>query len=211
VPHIEPKNEQPLCAALISLISARRGEAITNAEPLDTVVRTHPAVEWLFETPTARFALEHTRIESFPNQITRSKQFAQLLQPLETELAGQLPGAFFLIVDVGAAKVPINQHVPVRKALGTWILTHATELDAEEDTGPSVNCELSGRPSGVPFDVTLHRDASYDSRLFIMQRLHGDLDVLRHERVREALCRKCPKLLEQQATGRVSVLILRVR
>lgn len=204
----EPKNEQALCKAVIHLIGERRGESITKTESVDTVIRTRPAVEWRFETPTVRFALEHTRIESFPNQIVKGKQFAQLLEPLETDLAGRLPGAFFLIADVGAATAPIAQHVQIRNALTTWIMAHADSLDAEEDAGPSGNCDLTAGPPGVPFEVTLHRDASYGSELFIMQRLQSDVRTLRRDRIREALNRKCPKLLEEQVTGRMSVLIL---
>ncbi len=118
----EPKNEQALCKAVIHLIGERRGEPITKIEPVDTKERTRPAVEWRFETPTARFALEHTRIESFPNQIVKGKQFAQLLEPLETDLAGRLPGTFFLIADVGAAAAPSAKHEQIRKDLAAWIM-----------------------------------------------------------------------------------------
>src|SRR5262249_6801206 len=97
----EPKNEQRICTAVMNLVAHRRGEGILSAEPVDPVVRDRPAVEWVFDTPTARFAIEHTRLESFSNQIREGKLFAQLLAPLEAELAGKLPGVFFLIVDVG--------------------------------------------------------------------------------------------------------------
>ena len=204
----EPKNEQALCRAVICLIAERRGEAITKAGQVDTIVRTRPAVEWHFETPTARFALEHTRIESFPKQVSAGKQFASLLQPLETDLTGRLPGAFFLIVDVGAAKAPIAQHVQIRKDLAAWIMAHAHALEAEENVGPSGNCDLTARPPNVPFDVTLHRDADYGSGLFIVQRPQADISALRRDRIREALNRKCPKLLEEHEAGRTSVLIL---
>lgn len=204
----EPKNEQALCKAVIHLIGERRGEPITNAESVDTVVRTRPAVEWRFETPTARFALEHTRIESFPKQIVKGKQFARLLGPLEADLAGRLPGTFFLIADVGAATAPAAQHVQIRTAVAAWIMAHASTLDAEEDAGPTGNCDLTARPADVPFDVTLLREASDGSELFIAQRRPDDLLHLRRDRIREALNRKCPKLLEEQATGRMSILIL---
>ncbi len=204
----EPENEQRVCRAVMCLITDRRGERIVKAEPVDTIVRDRPAVEWVFDTPTARFAIEHTRIESFPKQIGEGKRFAQLLGPLETELAGKLPGAFFLIVDVGTAKAPSAQHAELRKALSEWILAKGAALDPEEQTGPHGNCKITESPPGVPFEVTLHRDSNYDSRLFIIQNLTGDLESLRRDRIREALSRKCPKLLEAQKEGRVSVLIL---
>ncbi len=204
----EPKNEQRLCGAVIRLLAERTGEPIIKAEPVDTVVRNRPAVEWIYETPSYRFAVEHTRIESFPNQIADGKQFSQLLGPLETELAGQLPGAFFLVVDVGAAWAPSAIHAGVRKALAKWILANAGELDPEEKTGPSGKCDITATPPGVPFKVTLHRDCDYESRLFIIQGLLGDLQNLRRERIAEALARKCPKLQAARNDGCVSVLIL---
>ncbi len=117
----EPKNEQALCKAVMHLIGERRSETITKAERVDIFERTHPAVEWRFETPTARFALEHTRIESFPNQIGKGKKFAQLLEPLEIDLAGRLPRTFYLIAEVEAVTAPIAKHVQIRKALDVWI------------------------------------------------------------------------------------------
>ncbi|MGH7354596.1 MAG: hypothetical protein ACRELS_08500 [Candidatus Rokuibacteriota bacterium] len=190
----EPKNEQRICKAVMSLLAHRRGERIISAQPVDAVVRDRAAVEWVFDTPTAKFAVEHTRIEIFSNQIGEGKLFAQLLAPLESELAGKLPGAFFLIVDVGAAKAPSTEHAEIRRILAEWILAKGTELEPEEQSGPDGKCDITERPTGVPFEVTLHRDADYDSRLFIIQNLVEDLQSLQRDRIRTALARKCPKL-----------------
>ena len=204
----EPKNEQLICRAVMTLVAQRRGEQLISAQPVDAVVRERPAVEWVFETPTAKFALEHTRIESFSNQIGEGKLFAQLLAPLEAELAGRLPGAFFLIVDVGAAKAPSTQHAEIRKLLGEWVLAKGAGLESEEQSGPDRKWDITEKPAGVPFEVTLHRDADYDSRLFIMQNLSGNSESLQRDRIRTALARKCPKLLQSTKDGRVSILVL---
>ena len=190
------------------LIAHRRSEHIISAQPVDTVVRDRPAVEWVFDTPTAQFAVEHTRIESFSNQIGEGKLFVQLLAPLETELAGKLPGAFFLIVDVGAAKALSTEHPEIRRLLAEWILAKSAGLEPEEQSDPDGKCDITEKPIGVPFEVTLHRDADYDSRLFIIQNLAGDRDSLQRDRIRTALARKCPKLLQASKGGRVSILIL---
>lgn len=204
----EPKNEQKICKAVMNLVAHRRGETIASEQPVDAVVRDKPAVEWFFETRSAKFAVEHTRIESFSNQIEEGKLFAKLLGPLEAELKGKVPGAFFLIVDVGAAKAPSAQHDEIRRGLADWIRAKGAGLDAEEQSGPDGNCDLTDTPPGVPFQVTLHRDADYDSRLFIMQSLSGDRESLQRDRIRTALARKCPKLLEASNNGRDSILIL---
>ena len=81
-------------------------------------------------------------------------------------------------------------------------------MDPEEQTGLDGNCDITETPLGVPFEVTLHRDSDYDSRLFIMQNPPGDRKCLQRDRIREALTRKCPKLLDAQREGRISVLVL---
>jgi hypothetical protein len=204
----EPNNEQRLCNVVIQALVERIGESIIKAEPQDTVVRDRPAVEWIYETTSTKFAVEHTRIESLPKQIEEGRLFAQLFEPLQSELAGRLPGAFFLIVDVGAARIPAKQHSEVRRALAEWILENGGALDAEETTGPSGNCDITSTPPGVPFKVTLHRDCDYESRLFAMQNLQDGWKCLRSKRIAETLARKCPKLQEARKEGCVSVLIL---
>lgn len=204
----EPKNEQRICNAVMKLIAHRHDECIVEAEPVDTVVRDRPAVEYVFATPTNKFAIEHTRIESFSDQIAERKLFSEFLGPLETELAGKLPGVFFLFVDVGAGKAPRMEYANIRKCLADWILATAARLEPEEQTGPGGKCDISEKPIGVPFEVTLHRDADYHSRLFIMQNLSGDRKGLQRDRIRTALARKCPKLLQASKGGRVSILVL---
>jgi hypothetical protein len=172
------------------------------------VVRDRPAVEAIYCTPTTRFALEHTRIESFANQIAEGKRFAELLGPLEADLQGQLPGVFFLIAEVGTARVRAAEHGAVRDALVRWIIQNAAGLDPEERAGPRGNCEVSATPPGVPFQVTLHRDCDYDSELFVMQALSGPLNDLRRDAIGRSLGRKCPKLQAARESGCVSVLIL---
>src|SRR5258706_2380927 len=113
----EPKNEELICKAVMRMMARRRGEAIIGAEPVDAVVRDKPAVEWVFDTKSAKFAIEHTRIESFPEQIAEGKLFGQLLGPLEIELAGRVPGEFWLVADVCAAKAPSTEHGRIRSLL----------------------------------------------------------------------------------------------
>ena len=204
----EPKNERAISGAVARCLAERRFERIVKIEEVDAVVRDRPAAERIYHTPTTRFAVEHTRIESFPNQIAEGKRFAQLLEPLEAELNGKLPGAYFFIVDVGAARARPADQEQVRAALAAWILAHAGALDPEERTGPTGNCDISTTPAGVPFQVTLHRDCDYGSQLFVMQGLHGNRQQERRDSVRRSLANKCPKLHAARGAGCESVLVL---
>jgi len=203
----EPKNEDRLCEAVMRLVVADRNEAIVKVERVDAVVRDRPAVEAIYHTPTARFAVEHTRIESFPNQIAEGKVFVRLLGPLEQELEGRLPGWFDLIVDVGAARSPADQHAAIRRALSQWIVAQAPALEPEERVGRAGRCDITATPPGVPFAVTLHRDCDYESELHIAQCVVGDLQAMRRERIGQALDRKCPKLAAMREKGCAIVLI----
>lgn len=196
----EPKNEQAICRGLMVLIGERRGEPVTPTDQPDVNERNKPAVEWRFETPTARFAVEHTRIESFQNQIVAGKQFAQMLEPLEQELADRLPGFYFLSVRVGEAKAPVSEHAAIRAVITDWILAHCEALKEEEG--------VIGTPDGVPFELALSRDLGGGSGLLIFQGLGDNVAELRLDRIRQALDRKCPKLYAEQQAGRVSVLAL---
>jgi hypothetical protein len=196
----EPKNEQAICRGLMRLIGERRGESVTPTDQPDVNERNKAAVEWHFETATAQFAIEHTRIESFQNQIADGKQFALMLEPLERELEGGLPGFYFLTVGVGEAKAPVSRHAAIRAAIAGWILTHCETLKENEG--------IRGTPEGVPFEVALSRDVGHGSGLLIFQGLNNNIAELRRDRIREALSRKCPKLHVEHQAGRVSVLAL---
>lgn len=204
----EPNNEQELCGAVAALLAQRRDESVLKAEAVDAIVRDRPAVETIYHTKSTRFAVEHTRVESFPNHIGLGKRFAQLLGSLESQLAGKLPGVFFLIVGVGQARVRSADQPTVRASLTAWILEKAATLEPAERVGPHGTCEVTATPDGVPFEVTLHRDCDYDSGLFIIQSLTGDRQQLRREAIARSLNNKCPKLKVARDDGCTSVLIL---
>ena len=80
----EPRNEERVCKAAKRLIEERDGGPLVDTECPDKTEHRKQAVELLFESPTKRYAIEHTRIESFPQQIADGKAFSCLLEPLET-------------------------------------------------------------------------------------------------------------------------------
>ena len=87
----EPKNEAAILRGR-GQFSRKTERAVPSsiAQP-DVIDRQHEAVELVVGSSTARFAIEHTRIESFPDQIADGKAFQQLMEPLETGLRGRFP------------------------------------------------------------------------------------------------------------------------
>ena len=124
----EPRNEERVCKAAKRLIEERDGGPLVDTECPDKTEHRKQAVELLFESPTKRYAIEHTRIESFPQQIADGKAFSCLLEPLETDLAGELPGIYTLVVAVGATNgIPVSDHERIRTLVKQWILANASK------------------------------------------------------------------------------------
>ena len=69
----EPRNEERVCKAAKRLIEERDGGPLVDTECPDKTEHRKQAVDLLFESPTKRYAIEHTRIESFPQQIADGK------------------------------------------------------------------------------------------------------------------------------------------
>jgi hypothetical protein len=91
--------------------------------------------------------------KAFRIKIVDGKQIALMLEPLERELDGRLPGRYFLTVGVGEAKAPVSRHAAIRAAITDWILSHCRTL--KEDEG------IKGAPEGVPFEVVWSRDVGH--------------------------------------------------
>jgi hypothetical protein len=211
----EPKNERQACAGALRVLEVRRNEQIGIVSEPDRNERQHEAVEIVAASARVRFVLEHTRIESFPEQILDGKQFTDLLSVLETSLPSHLPpGTFEVLIHPRAAgTVPRNQQTVVRDAIARWVLQTAPTLklgpddDSRDDDDP---WSVTEAPPDVPFEVTLQRTPPEDKTLLYIARFSpADGDDARRQRIRTALDRKCPKLFQaKMAEDALSVLIL---
>jgi len=112
-PAAEPKNEEAICAAVLRFINDRRQETFEVASRPDQEDRLRQSVEMVIVSPSgARAVVEHTRIESYPEQIADGKVFAFLLEPLEHALPSFLPeGKYNLTIECGVARkvTPVDE------------------------------------------------------------------------------------------------------
>jgi len=115
---MKKKHEKRVCEAVISIIEKRKNVLVDKIEYPDEQERNEQAVDMLLKWSSGEIALEHTRIESYPQQIEDWSQIRKLLRPLEAMLAGKLPdpGHYELSVDVGATKGAKHTKV-IQKAL----------------------------------------------------------------------------------------------
>jgi hypothetical protein len=205
----EPNNEEEVCQFVIKQLEKRTGQALSVIERPDQVERRAQAVEMVCASASGEtFAIEHTRIESFPQQIADGKSFEDLLGPIELGFAGHAPGRFSLTVRVGATtQVRQNERHTVRMNLITWIVAKIVEWDKSAvDVDEPVR--VSETPPGVPFEVSLARWHRSGNQLLISRFVPDDLEEQRAARVSVALRRKTAKLAAERARGRTSVLAL---
>jgi hypothetical protein len=174
----ERKNEEAVCALVKRFIQRQRNETLIIDKRPDKTDRSRQAVEFVWASSTARFVVEHTRIESFTGQIKDGQRFRALLEPLESELTGRLPeGKYDLIVDVGASGgVNRTNSEKVRTEVREWVINTAPTLAQHPDRAHrDVKWSTTATPPGVPFPLTLQRWHRYgsmqpgESRLLVMR------------------------------------------
>lgn len=168
------------------------------------------------------YAIEHTQIESFPNQIELGHEFVKFIPDIESELAGQLPspGTYVLTLPT-SVRVKAKDAAAVKVALVKWIKEKTAEFHERVPERRSRSHSPRGdgqwvkeQPNGVPFEVYLKRelhwssDGRHDGRLMISRFAPRELETLRPERMTTALNKKCPKLSKCKQAGARTVLIL---
>jgi len=206
---MQEKHEDKVCNTIIHFISKRKNLIIHKiCYPDKEKKENTPTVDRIIKCAAVEIVLEHTLIESYPEQITDRKRVAKLLGPLRTEVAGQLPkpGHYELSIDVGAVTGAKNAE-RIQKALIKWIKKKGPLLYIGSPNVAPAHY-IREKPDGVPFQVTLYRWPRRDGEFWISVNAPEDLEKHRRERIRKALEDKCPKLCKARGDKRISILLL---
>ena len=183
--------QDAVCTFARKILAARTGEAITVTARPDIINRRTRAVEELWESASRRYAIEHTRLESYTGQLGNAAKIERLIGPVRDFLRGRLPGSHVLAVRCSETQVA---------EIIKLVLQAAPALsDGETITLPS---------SKLPFAVQLHRRGGAGSHVAVHCLIEGDAEDLRLHRMRRALSDKCPKLAAAAVDGFASVLVL---
>ncbi len=204
-------HEEAICLSVLSLWNRRSGQSVTILERPEKKERNSEAVDFLVGKEHPQMAVEHTRIESYANQIEDGHLFVGLLQPLELKLKDTLPrpGSYQLTIWCGTAAWSRGKKKDnIRRAIEEWVRVTAPTLKMNK---PPHHYKTE-RLEGVPFDVTLSKfEAMSEVRngeLLISMFSPKDLEEQRATRVDRALGDKCPKLLKAKVGDMQSMLIL---
>lgn len=190
--------QDAVCAFAREILAARTGETIEVTDRPDVVHRSTAAVEELWASPSRRYAVEHTRLESFDGQIGNEARLSRLRVPVQNMLAGRLPGTYVLAVRSDETKGGRYAEV------GRELVRLTVETAPQMEDGQTVVL----RSDRVPFSVRLYRRHGNGSRVFLRCIVAGEGDALRLERARRTFEAKCPKLAAWSGDDLVSVLVL---
>jgi hypothetical protein len=189
-----------VCAFVREIIEARTGELVRVTDRPEVDLRSGEVVEQRWESASLRYAIEHTRVESYDGQIGNEARLSRLIVPVRAMLAGRLPGTYVLAVLLRETNQARIKYADAHEEIVRLTLDAAPILKNDETVVlPSKR---------LPFSVRLHRRHGNGSQAFVHCLIDGDGEALRLERMRRALADKCPKLKEWCADGRTSILVL---
>ena len=217
------KNEGKACDAVVKLLEERLGEARTDVRRPE-MNRVGPPVDLRLRLGHQEYALEHTEIEAFQGRIRTDESLKQLITPIREALSGTLPGPAEYVM-----YVPRDTSLRVRKSalreviedLKRWTRAsadtlyerHAHELPEQWQSGPMLG-PIKGAPPSFGKEILLWIAASRseaDGGTLLVgrwDREDEDPETERRTRLRQALAKKCPKLLECKREGTRTVLVL---
>jgi len=220
-------NEGKACDAVLTLLEELTGTVRSRIRHPEKE-RIGPPVELRVNLGQQNYAMEHTLIQSFPEQIKYGVRFHKLIKPVLDVLSGTLPGSaiYYLVcpLDAGLDLKPkeLNQ---AHDALVYWIRETAQRLNEKSQqrsenwlAGRRVQDSETDTPAGLQFEVTLTRrsfrnpdtpaDKERAGRLYPSRVAPEDLDQSRMDQMRTSLKRKLPKLWKCKLEGARTVLIL---
>ncbi|MBI3714853.1 MAG: hypothetical protein HY255_02535, partial [Betaproteobacteria bacterium] len=202
-------NEGKCCDAVIRILEEREGGDRTAISYPEHEQHSAP-VEIVCTIGKTRYALEHTKLQSYPDQLQDGVHFCNALEVLEGKLSGRLPhiGWFMLIIPTGVFDgLSYDDAIHIRNNLESWIIRVAPTMTLSA-RGFAVLKDVVG---GVPFDVRLQAmQCSQEllGNLRIARSAPPNIDDLRLDEIGKTLAKKLPKLKIWSEQGVQTVLVL---
>ncbi len=143
------------------------------------------------------FAIEHTSIDTIPNQRRDAAWFLQAVGSLEEEFFGKLPFRLMVILPYEGIQTGQDWSL-IRAALRSWIQDEAFDL--------LEGSHIIRDVPGVPFKFQVQKRASRQPRLLFARTAPEDESL--YKRLRKQLGRKAEKLLPYKKQGRTTILLI---
>lgn len=202
-------NQGKCCDAVLRILE-ERGSA-TRSAPTFPEKEHHPApVELVCMIGPTRYALEHTKIEAYPEQMQDGIHFTDALAHLETSLTDALPkhAWYMLVIPTSSFKdITTKEADSIGEKVSEWVVRTAQRLKPSNRQMEL----LSENIDGVPFRLTLQATIGIPDlygKLSIARSAPADLEALRTSKIEQMLAKKLPKLQAWANDNAHAVLIL---
>ncbi len=220
---IVPKNEGKVCDAVVRTLEKRTRETRADVQSPDKE-GAKPPVDLRLRLGAQNYAIEHTRIESFKNQITAVAAAKRIIGYVREHIPDPFPSPAYYEL-----QFPIEVSVPKGRRKGDRALCNLVKWIREQETilrerstcrilpirNPhTANDSIQGVPPGFdcefellhwPFASLIRRKPGMLSFQFISP---NDPESLRTNSLRRSFFKKCPKLQECKAEHARTVLVI---
>ncbi len=143
------------------------------------------------------FAIEHTSIDTLPNQRRNNDWFMQVIGDLEQEFSSQLPFHLYITLEYNA--ITTNQDwKTIHQALKIWIIGDALRLEEGH--------HVLGNVPSVPFELHVDKKTDLPPSLFFARVPFQDNTLA--NRIKMQCDRKAQKLAKYQELGKTTVLLI---
>ncbi|MFC1718044.1 hypothetical protein ACFL6S_30565 [Candidatus Poribacteria bacterium] len=179
------------------------GQSYRILDRPDHQVRNRKACDMIAELGNCKLAIEHTTVQSMPNQ--RDRSFRNFFDPLEQELSGRMPkpGRFALYVypDV-TANLSKRAREEVRNRIRDWCIEQTDKLGLDPPKNYS-----EAQPVGIPFGLLLCREP-LNGGFRVKQIAPKDLEARRIEVLYRSLKKRGQKVAGYRLQGYRTILLL---
>ena len=225
-----PNNEGMACDAVLKHLEKWTGETHTEIRHPETD-GIGPSVELRLQLGNQNYAVEHTRVEAFDNQIKAGISIREIDKYTKEQFTDPLPGPAYYEL-----QVPMDVCLPEKRkdreralsTLSKWIQESADRMQGRNTDLYTVpirsevwheDC-VTGTPLGNSYEINLRRSALWPPAFHTAGREPGtivlwynypDEDERNHrhfKRLQRAFDKKCPKLQRCKVEGAGTVLIL---
>ena len=205
------KHEREICDLVIGLRFKHDDETIENSlYPEDEVPPPPNAIDAVYKTNQNKYVVEHTTIESYPNQITEDHKVTQLLE-IERSLASRISekGCYHIMFDTETLK-DHKISVELLEMLSNWAADKASTLEiGTPRTAPRHMVKETLQIKGRSIEVTLYRWPSTSVRVLVVRASPKDQASRLLSTMLVALRKKLEKLAKwKNDCNAYSVLIL---
>ena len=218
-----PDHEGQACDAVVRFIEKRTGEIRTHIRRPE-IDGVGPPVELRLKLGTQKYAIEHTQIESFENQIKMEVLIKEILDYFKENISLPFPSlAYYQLqypIDVSLPDGKVKRNRALNN-LVKWVCTKEKVLRERNRGRPmlpygpySADHSVRGMPDGFncTFDLLHWPDAACirqkPGSLWLRSIIPKDLKPLRRKRLMRAFSKKCEKLQRCKAEGARTVLVL---